>query len=194
MSKLTCVLWFVWCWRQARTTVDVNVSDLFEELEKAAVAEQQQVLPSTELPDASPKSRSRGNSRTASRGSASASGSKALDAAKRSLRNTLLRWNTPLQAFYEHYATLCAESGDGGDGNNFTMSLNEFWKFVKACDIPSPQFTIADINRIFLRTCQWCHVCAKECLNMNAVICWSSYAWPTSCFVITVTRNEAAIV
>eukprot|EP00750_Incisomonas_marina_P029754 INCI7222.1.p2 GENE.INCI7222.1~~INCI7222.1.p2 ORF type:complete len:573 (-),score=143.18 INCI7222.1:1349-3067(-) len=151
MSKLTCVLWFVWCWRQARTTVDVNVSDLFEELEKAAVAEQQQVLPSTELPDASPKSRSRGNSRTASRGSASASGSKALDAAKRSLRNTLLRWNTPLQAFYEHYATLCAESGDGGDGNNFTMSLNEFWKFVKACDIPSPQFTIADINRIFLQ-------------------------------------------
>jgi len=57
----------------------------------------------------------------------------------------LLRSNSDLQAWYKKYAGMCLD-----DDSRFTMSLNEFWKFVAACDIPCPHVTLAVIDRMFL--------------------------------------------
>ena len=63
----------------------------------------------------------------------------------RQIVNVLLRKNSELQAWYKKYASMCTD-----DDSRFTMSLNEFWKFVEACNIPCPHVTLAVIDRMFL--------------------------------------------
>ena len=172
--------------RKARSTVDLNVEDLFEEY-----AREHPAAPAAQS-DSPSRARSRTSSRVSSPRSVSRSAPRSgatsprgvtrsgtarsrrsteepiktpVDAARRSLRNTLLRWNTQLQTFYEHYASMCE-----GDGDIFTMSLNEFWKFLKACDIPTPGFTIADINRIFLGTCTMLAAVSSGCRGVTCFL------------------------
>ena len=63
----------------------------------------------------------------------------------RQILYVLLRNNSELQAWYKKYAGMCID-----DDSRFTMSLNEFWKFVEACNLPCPDVTLAVIDRMFL--------------------------------------------
>ena len=81
----------------------------------------------------------------------------------RSIRNELLRCNSELQVWYKRYSNMCND-----DDSQFTMSLNEFWKFVAACNIPCPDVTLAVIDRMFLAMRQREHECSQKEAQVNA--------------------------
>ena len=71
---------------------------------------------------------------------------------RRSIDNVVMRWNTDLKRIYNDYSTKVVGPNAASAPNTFTMSLAQFWRFSRDCDLISRPLPLTVIDRCFHET------------------------------------------
>ena len=66
---------------------------------------------------------------------------------RRAVDNVVMRWNTDLKRIYNDYATKVIDAPHAP--NTFTMSLSQFWRFCRDCDLIQRSLPPSSIDRCF---------------------------------------------
>jgi len=69
---------------------------------------------------------------------------------RRAVDNVIMRWNTDLKRIYNDYATKVTDAPHAP--NTFTMSLAQFWRFCRDCDLIQRSLPPSLIDRCFHET------------------------------------------
>mmetsp|Transcript_71714 Transcript_71714/g.226586 ORF Transcript_71714/g.226586 Transcript_71714/m.226586 type:complete len:678 (-) Transcript_71714:106-2139(-) len=70
---------------------------------------------------------------------------------QRAVAHLILRYNSELRMIYRHYAWLATGGVDPSAGKSFTISMPQFWRFLKDCRIPSPELPMSQLDVIAIK-------------------------------------------